>query len=263
MGTLVKNELFKLRKKSTTIVMPLIMIGLMILVTVLTASAGDITSYADIMAAGSAWLVITLISAAGSILSMEYEYGTIKELFSSKFSRSKILMSKWLAIFVYSILLNVLMIASTFIIYFIGRATTSKFIFNWSDKMQNMGDVTVVENLVKSCAGLFLQTWLLLSVVFLVASVIKKSSLAVTLGIVVYFASSMISGILMSLMITFKLDWLKYSPFNMLLVNNLGLPHDNLLNVAHLDAISLVSGALIYTVIFLIIGLLFYRRKEV
>lgn len=59
-----------------------------------------------------------------------------------------------------------------------------------------------------------------------------------------------------------NLDWLKYTPFNMLFLN-FNESTASLEKVAHLNATQLGIGSLIYIIIFLIIGLLFYRRKEV
>ncbi|KRN04728.1 ABC transporter permease [Holzapfeliella floricola] len=264
MGTLVKNELFKLRKKSSTWIMILLMFVIMLLGPILTILSGsEVMSYTAISSAGALWLVVTLISSAGSILSMEYEYGTIKELFASKYSRGKILISKWFTIFIYSIILNILLVVYTGIIYYAGRLLTTNMSFTWSENAISGETVTTMtESFLRMLASDFINAWLVISVVFLLASIIKKSSLAVTLGLVFFLTSSMISSLLSSLMKLTNLDWLKYTPFNMLFLN-FNESTASLEKVAHLNATQLGIGSLIYIIIFLIIGLLFYRRKEV
>lgn len=106
----------------------------------------------------------------------------------------------------------------------------------------------------------YLNTWLLLSVVFLLASILKKSTNAVIVGITGYFALDVIGTLMYSLI--HKFDFLKWNPINFLnLSNQVGAP-DLLKHLTKLSINQLIIGNFIYIILFLTTGLYFFSRKE-
>ncbi len=49
-----------------------------------------------------------MIAATASIITMETQYGTIKNVLSQRYSRTQVLISKWLVMLTYSVYLYVM-----------------------------------------------------------------------------------------------------------------------------------------------------------
>ncbi|WP_257593992.1 ABC transporter permease [Lactiplantibacillus plantarum] len=54
------------------------------------------------------FLVLFMIAATASIITMETQYGTIKNVLSQRYSRTQVLISKWLVMLTYSVYLYVM-----------------------------------------------------------------------------------------------------------------------------------------------------------
>ena len=61
----------------------------------------------------TSWIVFIMIAAASTIISMEAQYGTLKNLLYRKYSRGEILVSKWITLVIYSVYLYLLAIIVT------------------------------------------------------------------------------------------------------------------------------------------------------
>lgn len=108
--------------------------------------------------------------------------------------------------------------------------------------------------------GEFLNTWLLLSLVLLIAALFKSSGAAVAVGIIGYFVLGMVNIPMIALIR--KYTWLKWNPLNMFNFSaQLGLP--TLSKLTKLTDVQLFWGNLAYIILFLVLGLLFFRRREV
>lgn len=108
--------------------------------------------------------------------------------------------------------------------------------------------------------GEFLNTWLLLSLVLLIAALFKSSGAAVAVGIIGYFVLGMVNIPMIALIR--KYTWLKWNPLNMFNFSaQLGLP--TLSKITKLTDVQLFWGNLAYIILFLVLGLLFFRRREV
>ena len=96
---LVKQELFKLTKKKSTFIAPLLLVLLIIVAGILTKKYSDVIA-PDIMFtsnfSGTSWIVFIMIAASSAIISMESQYGTLKNLLYRKYYRGEILVSKYL-----------------------------------------------------------------------------------------------------------------------------------------------------------------------
>jgi ABC-2 type transport system permease protein len=105
-----------------------------------------------------------------------------------------------------------------------------------------------------------MNTWLLLSLVLLVATGFKRSGTAVAVGIVGYFLLSLVNVPMIALIK--KYAWLKWNPINM-------FNYASQLRVASLSHVTKLSnmqffwGNLVYIGLFLALGWLLFRRREV
>lgn len=81
MGTLIKQECFKLFKKKSTFIIPIIIMLLMVVQAIISKNYDDIFSpQSSIESAfsGFSWFIFLLIIQASTIISMEFYHGTIK-----------------------------------------------------------------------------------------------------------------------------------------------------------------------------------------
>ena len=112
MGTLIKQECFKLFKKKSTFIIPIIIMLLMVVQAIISKNYDDIFSpQSSIESHLVVFMVYLFINYSSTIISMEFYHGTIKNLLYRKYTRTSIIISKiiTLILFHYCILLLVLL----------------------------------------------------------------------------------------------------------------------------------------------------------
>ncbi|WP_311407434.1 ABC transporter permease [Liquorilactobacillus uvarum] len=258
MVTLIRQELFKLMHKKSTIIGT---IALLLLMTIFAVFSKLQPSFSDpkgeFIAAygGTSWVVFFMIAACSTIVAMEFQYGTIKELLYRKYYRGEILASKWITMFIYSLYFYVL----SFVFSVILKVVLFNSKFSFSDIYTN--DQSVMHVTLVTYAGNFVGLWLLLSLVLLLANVFKSSAAAISVGIVGYFATSIVSSLMF--MLINKWEWLKWNPLNMLNLSDQLSNSTVIGTLTRLSNTELVWGNLVYTGIFLFLGYLVFRRRNV
>lgn len=108
MGTLINQELYKIFKKKSSIIIPIIIFILMIAMAVLSNNYEDILKPESQFKqgyTGFSWIFFLMIIQAATIITMEFHYGTIKNLLYRNYSRMSIILSKFSALFIYSLVL--------------------------------------------------------------------------------------------------------------------------------------------------------------
>ncbi len=110
---LLKQEMFKISKKKSTIYIPIILFVLMIVVAFMSKGS-DAKFYISSAFAGFQWTTILIIIISATSISEEFQYGTIKHLIYSVNNRYIIYFSKLIFVFLYSIYLHLLSIVYTF-----------------------------------------------------------------------------------------------------------------------------------------------------
>ncbi|MDQ6421162.1 ABC transporter permease [Paenibacillus sp. LHD-117] len=120
--SLVQNENMKIYRRVRTYVMLGILIGLSIIISVMWLAFGERaqTSMWDVAFLESSIMfflvtIFTVIVAAGAVAE-EFTSGTIKLLLIRPWSRSKILLSKYIAVLLFALLLAVILFLSTLIV---------------------------------------------------------------------------------------------------------------------------------------------------
>ncbi|KRM05234.1 MAG: ABC transporter permease [Liquorilactobacillus ghanensis] len=258
MLTLVQQELFKLVHKKSTWILAVLQLVLMIVSAVLGKNNSDTLDVKSIFISGFgglSWIVFIMIVACSSAIAMEFQYGTIKELLYRRYSRGMILVSKWLTMLIYSIVYYV----ATFLISIILQLLLFSSDFSLSDTYQNNHSYLAAAGL--TYLGNFIILWLLLSLVLLLANIFKTTAAAITVGIIAYFATSIISSVMFALMT--RWEWLKWNPFNMLHLPSQMLNGKIFKILTLLSTPEMVIGNLVYIAIFLGLGFLVFRRRNV
>lgn len=257
MITLVRQELYKLLHKKSTWILAVIQLVIMIGTAVFIKSKSDLfsveTAFLDGFG-GLAWGVFVLIAASAAIITMEFQYGTIKELLYRRYYRGQILVSKWLTILIYGLCYYVL----TFLISLLLKV----ILFNSTFKLSAIyiNHLSYLKVMLLTFGGSFLTLWLLLSLVFLLANIFKSSTAAIIVAVICYFATSVLSNIMFLLMQNW--EWLKWNPFNMMnLTTQLIEPQVKALTM--ISTQQMVIGNLVYLVIFLGLGYVVFQRRNV
>jgi ABC-2 type transport system permease protein len=157
------------------------------------------------------------------------------------------------------LLYSIVYYLATFLISLILQLILFSGDFNLTDIYQNNYSYLAAAGL--TYLGNFLVLWLLLSLVLLLANIFKTTAAAITVGIIGYFATSIISTIMFALMT--KWEWLKWNPFNMLNLPNQMLNGKIYKLLTMLSTQEMVIGNLVYIAIFLGLGFLAFRRRNV
>ncbi|KRM41647.1 ABC transporter permease [Lentilactobacillus parafarraginis] len=257
MVTLVRQEIFKLIHKKSTWAASVVLLVLMTGIAVMSHNQPNTFNpqamYQESFMAVP-WIYLFMIAASASIIAMEFQYGTIKELLYRKYYRGQIIISKWITMVLYSVYFFVLALAYSFILKLIFFSGTFQLDETYGAKH------TVFAQTVYYSLTQFVALWLILSLVLLLANLFKSSAVAITIGIVGYFALSVVASILAILIK--KWTWLKWNPLNMMNYPSQYIS-PSLKSMTLLSTNELLIGSLVYTAIFLVITYFVFKRRNV
>lgn len=256
MGTLIKQECFKLCKKKSTFIIPLIIILLMVVQAIISKNYDDVFSpQSSIESAfsGFSWFIFLLIIQASTIISMEFYHGTIKNLLYRKYTRTNIIISKIITLVIFSLLYFIISIIVGFILWAI--------FFNDINLLESKGDeLSLLIKMLLTGLGTYVGTWLVLSVTLLISCAMKSPGVSIAVGIVFYFATSILSGILT--IIVDKWEWLKWNPISMMNIM-IQIVDKSMKKYTKLELHELFIGNIVYIVIFLILVVFVFKKKNV
>ncbi len=256
MGTLIKQECFKLYKKKSTFIIPIIVILLMVVQAIISKNYDDVFSpQSSIESAfsGFSWFIFLLIIQASTIISMEFYHGTIKNLLYRKYTRTNIIISKIITLVIFSLLYFIISIVVGFILWAI--------FFNDINLLESKGDeLSLLSKMLLTGLGTYVGTWLVLSVTLLISCAMKSPGVSIAVGIVFYFATSILSGILT--IIVDKWEWLKWNPISMMNIM-IQIVDKSMKKYTKLELHELFIGNIVYIVIFLILVVFVFKKKNV
>ena len=256
MGTLIKQECFKLCKKKSTFIIPIIIILLMVVQAIISKNYDDVFSpQSSIESAfsGFSWFIFLLIIQASTIISMEFYHGTIKNLLYRKYTRTNIIISKIITLVIFSLLYFIISIIVGFILWAI--------FFNDINLLESKGDdLSLLSKMLLTGLGTYVGTWLVLSVTLLISCAMKSPGVSIAVGIVFYFATSILSGILT--IIVDKWEWLKWNPISMMNIM-IQIVDKSMKKYTKLELHELFIGNIVYIVIFLILVVFVFKKKNV
>ncbi|MEJ7381067.1 ABC transporter permease, partial [Staphylococcus epidermidis] len=87
--------------------------------------------------------------------------------------------------------------------------------FNDINLLESKGDaLSLLSKMLLTGLGTYVGTWLVLSITLLISCAMKSPGVSIAVGIVFYFATSILSGILT--IIVDKWEWLKWNPISMM-----------------------------------------------
>ena len=256
MGTLIKQECFKLFKKKSTFIIPIIIMLLMVVQAIISKNYDDVFSpQSSIESAfsGFSWFIFLLIIQASTIISMEFYHGTIKNLLYRKYTRTSIIISKIITLILFSLLYFIVSIVVGIILWAI--------FFNDINLLESKGDaLSLLSKMLLTGLGTYVGTWLVLSITLLISCAMKSPGVSIAVGIVLYFATSILSGILT--IVVDKWEWLKWNPISMMNIM-VQITDKGMRKVTKLELHELFIGNIVYIIIFLILVVFVFKKKNV
>ncbi|WP_379132378.1 ABC transporter permease [Paenibacillus sp. sgz500958] len=254
---LILNEHIKIYRRVRTWIMLFILAGISVLMPVLFYLTGGQSSDFGVWDSFQVTLslafilntIFTIVVASDSVAG-EFSWGTIKLLLIRPWSRSKILLSKYLSLILFSLASTVLMIALNYItsaIFFSGTASElATAPSGWS--------ITGYSLMLVVCR--YIELFLILTLTFMLSAVFRTSSLAIGLSLFLVFTKSIFNAIFNPE----RYEWAKYLLFTHLdlsvyLVNKTGLGGTTLgFSVAVLAA---------YYIVFMLLAWFVFRKRDV
>lgn len=256
MWTLYKQEVYKLIKKKST----LWITAILILTEIGAATISHLwpkTLPAQMMFVSdfhSAILVVFFsLAIAASTVTMEFQYGTIKTVLAQKYSREYVLISKWLLMLTYTLYLYVMtMVMALFLKLVLVNGQFSLVEKGWKHQFW--------QDWLAAMGAHFITLWVLISLVLLIATAFKTSSVAISVGIIGYFVLNLTSAALFSVIA--KYPWLKWNPLNFLNYDH-QIVAEEFSKFTKLTDNQLLLGDIGYIALFLLIGILIFRKRSV
>lgn len=190
---LVQNENMKIYRRPRTWIMLAILAGILGLVAYFMGreSSANVMDYLKTSANFMQFVTIFSAIIAGDIVASEFGWGTIKLLLIRPVSRTKILLSKYIALVLFALFFIImqLLFSYTFGLIFLGSGQSN---ITFTDVLTEYA--YQIPNLV-----------IAFTVAFLISAVFRSSALAIGLSIFLVMGAGELMVMLLS-----KYDWVKY-----------------------------------------------------
>ncbi|MBJ6299602.1 ABC transporter permease subunit, partial [Staphylococcus aureus] len=133
--------------------------------------------------------------------------------------------------------------------------------FNDINLLESKGDeLSSLSKMLLTGLGTYVGTWLVLSVTLLISCAMKSPGVSIAVGIVFYFATSILSGLLT--IAVDKWEWLKWNPINMMNIM-VQIIDEGLKKITKLELHELFIGNIVYIAIFLVLVVLVFKKKDI
>jgi len=208
-AALVHNENIKIYRRVRTWIMLAILVGMSVLMPLLFYVTGGENFKFGLWECFQITLsivfmlntIFTIVVASDSV-SGEFSWGTIKLLLIRPWSRSKILLSKYLALILFSLASTVVMVVVEYITSaaFFGGSVSGEVITTpggWSEAGYSL--------MLVLCD--YIELFLIITLAFMLSAVFRTSSLAIVLSLFLVFTKS----IFISIFSPERYEWVKYS----------------------------------------------------
>lgn len=212
----------------------------------------------DVVIGVSSLVTLFVVVVGSANVAAEFSDGTIKQLLIRPHRRWSILLSKYIAVIIYALLLIATLVVSGYIIGLI--------LFGSGDFNMKIFEVTL-EGRKEAIVGtqFFLKMLyylpsllVIMSIAFMLSTLFKSQALAVGIGIFVLFFSSTLGGII--LMLADKYVWAKFLIFPHLDLTVYALQERILEDITLPFSLSILA---LYYAIFMIITFFFFQKRDI
>lgn len=247
----IVHEFYKLSHQKMPFYGALALLGLMLYTSIPTAY---ITK--SIVAQGfgvNQWVIIIMIAMSSNLVMMEYRDHTMPTLLYKSPNRVVPYVTKLIALIAYSIFLMLIGIVFAFLFKMILAHSIS-----WSSQIYHQ---TVLVNFGYGIAGTAVYLLFTITLSLMLVALFKSNAIVIIIGLVIAFFGANLSAILIQSLPGLKMI-IAWGPLNMI---NIIHPVSNLMaqNTICLSNIQLVVGNLVYSLIFLLIGISVFKHGRV
>lgn len=191
---LVQNENMKIYRRSRTWVMLAIMLAIPLVITLVGFfydESPNMWSYAR-REAQSALMLVTIFAVviAADAVAGEFSSGTIKLLLIRPWSRSKILLSKYIALLLFILLSQALLFAFTLLLNFILFGSGGDYMYPNQGSLSHFGYLAAFYGLS------LIEMIVTVTMAFMISTVFRSGSLAIGLSIFMLLGGQIIAGLL-------------------------------------------------------------------
>ena len=212
----------------------------------------------DVVVGVSSLVTLFVVVVGSANVAAEFSDGTIKQLLIRPHQRWRILLSKYIAVIIYALLLVLTLIVSGFIIGLI--------LFGSGDFNMKIFEITLEGRKVAVVGTQFMLKMLyfipslliIMTIAFMLSTLFKSQALAVGIGIFVLFFSSTLGGII--LMLADKYTWAKFLIFPHLDLTVYALQDRILEDITMPVSLSILA---IYYAIFMMLTFFFFQKRDI
>ncbi|WP_283678930.1 ABC transporter permease [Lentilactobacillus sp. Marseille-Q4993] len=257
MQSILNQEIFKMTHKNSTWTSILALTVLTILLAVSNlyqTKIQDVKFYFSSGFAGFQWLLLITIVISASFITMEFEYGTIKQLVIQSSNRFTIFGTKIFLVACYSVFLHIFIIILTLGIKFL--------MFPSLNLNENyMHQRSLIINLLANAGLDVFSSFLIISIVAFLAAFGSNSAISISVGLGVTFLGQGLSHLIIQSMIK-QVPIVKWNPFNMLNLQE-QFANANYHYISHLTTGQLLIGDIIWTAIMLIAAAIVFSKRKI
>lgn len=201
--------------------------------------------------------LFVVIVGSGNIAA-EFSDGTIKQLLIRPHRRSNILLSKYIAVSIYALLLVFTLILSGYFVGLLlfGNGDFHMKIFEFT--LEGRKEAIVGTQFLLKMLYFIPSLFVIMTISFMLSSLFKSQALAVGIGIFVLFFSSTLGGII--LMLADKYVWAKFLIFPHLDLTVYALQETILEDITLPVSLGILA---VYYTIFMVITFIFFRKKDI
>ncbi|WP_125567116.1 ABC transporter permease [Companilactobacillus insicii] len=247
------QEFYKLNHRKLTWISPLVLLILMILTGI---SIGYNESKLLMATCYNApdWIMLILVVIGSTTFSMEFQNNAILTLLYKSHNKVIVYLSKYIVILSYNLWLHLLAILFTLGLNEISINQSVP----WSTLY--LYQQPLWENMLKTSTIDVLTTTFIISLIFLFSCLINNNAIVISFSLLMVFTGQFISAnLLNSEKFTQILRW---NPFNMTNLTRQYYNYTTYFDTSHLLNQQLLQGTLSYTLLFVIVGYLIFRKKH-
>lgn len=249
MKTILKQELFKLTRQRVPLLTMVVLLGLMLYTSLPTA---NITKYLVAQGFGlTQWVLIIMIAVSANQITMEFRDHTMPTMLYKSANKSVPYMAKLVAL----MLMGVALLAVGAVFVLILQALLARR-FSWT---MNLAHHSLWLNFVAGLGGTTIYLLFIITLGLLLVSLAHSNALVIIIGLAIGFLGANLSAVLLEALPSMRAT-LAWNPLNMI---NIIHPLSNNVKYVYLSGGQLVIGNLIYSAIFLLLGLWIFKRSRI
>jgi ABC-2 type transport system permease protein len=212
----------------------------------------------DVVIGVTTLVTLFAVIVASAVVAAEFSDGTIKQLLIRPHKRWKILLSKYIAVLLYSVILILTLVVSGFIVgmLFFGLGDFQAPFFEYTLDGQKEA-VLGPQFLLK--VAYFLPSLLMITTIsFMLSTLFKSQSVAVGIGIFVLFVSSTLGGLI--IMLAEEYTWAKFLIFPHLDLTVFALQDKILENITLTGSLTILA---VYYIVFMVATFVYFQKRDV